>query len=124
MSAVSAVARLQVRTLDDRTLAGFVRGPVLRGPETAHVVRQTLRALERHRRPVVLLDLADVDALTAAALGRLVVLYRRLRRDGGRLVLANVSPLLHEVFAVTRLDTLFEVRGAGQGTEAPCPVPA
>jgi anti-anti-sigma factor len=113
MSVVSAVNRLPMRPLGEDTLAGRVDCPVLRGPEAAHVVRQVLRALERHPRPVVLLDLADVETLTAAALGRLVVLHRRLRRHGGRLVLANVSPLPHEVFAITRLDTLFEVRGAG-----------
>jgi anti-anti-sigma factor len=124
VSTVSVAACLQVCVLDDETLAGFVRCPVLRGPETARIARQLLRVLETQRRPTLVLDLAGVEYLTAAALGRLVVLHLRARAEGTRLVLANVSPLPHEVFAVTRLDALFEVRRAGEGTEGPSPLSA
>ena len=56
------------------------------------------------------LDLSAVGAPTAAGLGGLVALDRRLREGGQRLVLLGVGPLAREVFRVTGLDALLELR--------------
>jgi anti-anti-sigma factor len=55
------------------------------------------------------LDLSGVAAPTAAGLGGLVALDRRLRRAGQRLVLLGVGPQAREVFRVTGLDALLEM---------------
>jgi anti-anti-sigma factor len=58
------------------------------------------------------LDLSDVNIPTAGGLGGLVRLHRDLRARGGRLVLVNVRPWAFEVFSVTRLTEVLEVRAA------------
>jgi anti-sigma B factor antagonist len=58
------------------------------------------------------LDLRGVRYATSAALGRLVGLHRRLRAAGGRLVLVAPEPAVAEALAVTRIDTVLEVRPA------------
>ena len=58
------------------------------------------------------LDLAAVDFLTSTALTRFVRLDRALKTRGGRLTLVNVRPAVREVFAVTGLDRLLDVRAA------------
>jgi anti-anti-sigma factor len=55
------------------------------------------------------LDLSAVEAPTAAGLGRLVALDRRLRQAGQRLVLTGVGPQAREVFRVTGLDGVLEL---------------
>jgi anti-anti-sigma regulatory factor len=64
--------------------------------------------------PTLSIDLGGVAAPTAACLGRLVALERRLRAAGRRLVLVNVGELAYEVFSVTRLVDLLDVRRAGE----------
>lgn len=43
-------------------------------------------------------------------LAALVFLHLRMNRLGGRLILINLDPVLHEVFEVTQLDKLLELR--------------
>ena len=59
--------------------------------------------------PSLALDLSAVAFLSSMALTRFVALDQALKAAGGRLSLLNVRPDVRRVFAVTRLDTLFEV---------------
>src|SRR4051812_46446213 len=58
------------------------------------------------------LDLSAVGAPTAAGLGGLLALDRRLREAGQRLVLLNAGPRALEVFRVTGLDAVLELHAA------------
>ncbi len=64
------------------------------------------------------LDLSDLQYLSSAGLGKLLVLYKRLRAAGGRLSLCKVRPVVYEVFEVTRLTGLFDVCPAGDESRA------
>ena len=55
------------------------------------------------------LDLADVQYISSAALSKLLVLRKRVLGVKGRLILRSVHSDLWEVFRVTRLDTFFEI---------------
>jgi anti-anti-sigma factor len=59
------------------------------------------------------LDFGKVSYLTSTGLAKLVALHNRLRAEGGSLALCNVSPRIYELFEVTRLTQLFDVRPAG-----------
>ena len=61
----------------------------------------------RHR---LRLDFGNVEFLTASALGRLAVLHKEAEALGGRLTLYNVGTMVFEVFVVTGLTTLLDVR--------------
>jgi anti-sigma B factor antagonist len=61
------------------------------------------------------LDLGEVRFLTSNALGLMVALHKRLRDTGGRLVVLGVSQGIHDLFRLTRLDSIFEVRRDTQG---------
>jgi anti-anti-sigma factor len=54
-----------------------------------------------------------VTYLNSSALGLLLQLHKRLRARGGRLVVSNLAPQMYEVFEVTRLHTLLDIRPAG-----------
>jgi anti-anti-sigma factor len=60
--------------------------------------------------PRLWLDLARVRFLTSTVLGQLVGLHRRVRAAGGELTLLNVAGDVYEVFVVTRLHQLLDVR--------------
>lgn len=60
--------------------------------------------------PVLMLDLAEVSVPTAAGLGELVSLHKRLRASGRWLVLCNVQEMAYEVFEVAGLAHFLVVR--------------
>jgi anti-sigma B factor antagonist len=57
----------------------------------------------------LLLDCGNVEYLTSMALGTLISLHKKLVACGRHLIVANLSPQVHEVFTVTKLDTFLEV---------------
>jgi anti-anti-sigma factor len=63
--------------------------------------------------PRLRLDLARVRFLTSTMLGQLVALHKRVRAAGGELTLVNVAGVVYEVFEVTRLNQVLDVRRPG-----------
>lgn len=64
---------------------------------------------------LLLLDFRRVRRIGSIELGTLVGLHKRMKARGGTLWLHNLSPLLREVFAITRLDTVLNIRDEDQG---------
>src|SRR5215207_4282351 len=100
--------------------------PLQAGYAVAYKIREavldgdTVRAYARkHRRRTgglgrqrLHLDFRHVEGTTASGLGQLVVLHKALRALGGRLTLGNVGERVFEVFEVTHLNRLLNVRRA------------
>ena len=57
----------------------------------------------------LLVDAGRLEYVTSSVLGKLIFVHRRLGRDGGQMVLANVQPALMEILEATRLTTLFAI---------------
>ncbi len=60
-------------------------------------------------KPKLLLDFANVDHLSSAALGMLININNRIKQRNGQLRLANIKPQILEVFQITRLNKLFRI---------------
>src|SRR5262249_19844334 len=56
------------------------------------------------------LDLGRLEYLRRTGLNLLVALHRQVRAGGGRLSLLNVAAPVYEVFSLTRLTSLLDVR--------------
>ncbi len=67
------------------------------------------RHVQRGGLPSVAVDLSGVGFSGSAALGHLVALHRKARQNGGRLVLCNVDPTVHEVLRASQLGSLFDM---------------
>lgn len=85
----------------------------------AEAVGPELQALAEQLAGVELrLDMDEVDYLGSTALGKLVVLHKKLAAAGGRLVLVNVNDFPYELFQVTRLNEVLDVRRKGADSGA------
>lgn len=60
--------------------------------------------------PRILLNFRKVEHLSSAALGVLITLSKQVAERNGQLVLANIHPQIFEVFKITRLNKLFNIR--------------
>ncbi|SFM27375.1 STAS domain-containing protein [Rugamonas rubra] len=57
----------------------------------------------------LLLDLSKVDFISSIGLRALMLAIRQIKAQGGRMALAALSPLVREVFSISRFDMLFEI---------------
>jgi anti-anti-sigma factor len=72
--------------------------------------RQLLDLLARPGRHKLLLDLGELEFLSSVALYQFVDLHRKTKAAGGEFRLRNVRPMVYEVFEVTRLTSVLDVR--------------
>jgi anti-sigma B factor antagonist len=66
--------------------------------------------VEKDRRGKLLLNFSSVEFLSSAALGKLITLDKRVKAHGGLLKLSNIRPEIFEVFAITKLNRLFDIK--------------
>ena len=67
-----------------------------------------LEELERGEKTFVI-DFADTEYIDSSGLGVLVSLSKKIREQGGELVLASLNEDLRTLFELTKLDTLFTI---------------
>jgi anti-anti-sigma factor len=76
----------------------------MQGDDLADALRKEFfRALEQFQRTRVVLDFKEVQLLFSAGFRPLLSLHRRLREQGGEMVLCNLAAQVAESLQVTRL---------------------
>ena len=100
---------LHVAEEDGRTTIRFPAGTSLSEANAEEFSRELLALVEGKEHPHLMVDLGGVVMLTSVILAKLVALNGRVRDLGGRLTLFNPNATVHQVFKVTRLDTVLEV---------------
>src|SRR5689334_9729002 len=71
---------------------------------------EQLSALVERGARKILLNFEHVEYLGAAALGKLVTLRQKVKAFRGRLRLCRLRPQVRELFTITRLHTIFDIR--------------
>lgn len=67
----------------------------------------------------ILLNFDNVEFLSSAALGKLITLDRKVKASKGRLKMCNIRPEIFEVFQITKLNKVFDIRkDAGDALKA------
>jgi anti-sigma B factor antagonist len=93
------------------TVVHFTGGKVSLDEKTLPYVRDQLDALtEEPGHSRLVLDFGNVVYVAGRALGMLVGLHKKLLGAGRRLTVRNLHPQIYEVFVVTRLDKLLDLR--------------
>lgn len=72
-------------------------------------LRDTIHVFVGQGTTQFVLDLAQVQFVDSFGIGELARAYSIVRRAGGEIRLASVNPLVSEVLAVSRLNTVFEI---------------
>lgn len=101
--------RLLVEQIGDVAVVRFNGCKVL-DEAVAHVIGLELYDLVAtgHRR--VLLNFAEVEFLNSTVLGKLITLHKKLRSAGGELKLCSLQTQILDIFAITRLDRVFDIQ--------------
>jgi anti-anti-sigma factor len=101
---------LAVRRHGSLTVVGFPGYNSLNEFNIDAVGQELSRLTEGDSSSHLVLDLTGICFVTSTVLGKFVSLNRQARSTGGRLALTNLTPIVREALAVTRLDQLLDVK--------------
>ena len=73
--------------------------------------RETMISLMDSGKRHFIVNLSEVDVINSSGLGVLILTWDRLSREGGKLVIAGLCPLIKEVFQRMKLDLLLPIAG-------------
>src|SRR5947209_13496959 len=109
---------LQVEVAGDVTLIRFTT-PDFNESNAEHIGQQLSDLVDRLGRHKLHLDLDAVQYLSSVGLSKLLTLNKKVQAAGGELRLYNVGPVVYEVFAVTQLTRLLDIRPRESGPGTP-----
>lgn len=66
--------------------------------------------IDKDDRKKLVLNFSNVEFLSSAALGKLITFEKMSKKQGAELMLTNISPEIFQVFAITNLDKLFQIK--------------
>ena len=99
--------KIETRTIGDIRILDC-SGKITLGEGTM-AVRNTVRDILKNNGRKIILNLADVNYIDSSGIGELVSTYTTVTNNGGQLVLLNLTKKIHELLAITKLLTVFQV---------------
>jgi|TARA_B110001454_G_C12431988_1_gene313975 anti-sigma B factor antagonist len=108
IDAMSTLNRIDVSDVGDVSVVQFRDRKIL-DESNIQEMGQELFELVDQNRSKVLLNFMNVEFLSSAALGKLITLDKKIKTATGQLKLSNIRPEIYEVFAITRLNKLFDI---------------
>ena len=85
-------------------------GKILDEANIQELGQELFQLVEDENHKSLLLNFSSVEFLSSAALGKLITLEKRVKAHGGKLKLSNIRPEIYEVFAITKLNKLFDIK--------------
>lgn len=104
-----SIPPVSVTEQKDVRIVEFTSNKILDEANIADIGATLSNMIDERDRPKLLLDFANVDHLSSAALGMLINVNNRVKEKNGQLRLANIKPQIYEVFVITKLNKLFRI---------------
>jgi anti-sigma B factor antagonist len=102
--------RLDVNEVGDVTVVRFRDRKIIDDINIQELGQELFRLIEQDHRQKLLLNFSSVDFLSSAALGKLITLDKKVKTHKGAMKLSNIRPEIFEVFAITKLNRLFDIQ--------------
>ena len=107
---MSGYRRLDVNEVGDVTVVRFRDQKIIEDINIQELGHEMFRLVEVDHCRKILLNFSSVDFLSSAALGKLITLDKKIKAHDGVLKLSNIRPEIYEVFAITKLNRLFDIK--------------
>ncbi|QDT95880.1 STAS domain-containing protein [Gimesia aquarii] len=101
--------RVDIEEVSDVTIAKFIDKKILDEGNIQIIGTQLFGLVDEDGRKKIVLDFSNVEYLSSAALGKLITLDKKVKKAKGKLKLCSIRPDIYEVFAITRLNQLFDI---------------
>jgi anti-sigma B factor antagonist len=107
---MSEYRHLDINVVGDVTVVRFRDQKILEDLNVQELGQELFQLIEQDHRQKLVLNFFGVEFLTSAALGKLITLDKKVKNHGGTLKLCNIRPEIYEVFEITKLTRLFEIK--------------
>jgi len=107
---MAKLRRIQANQSGDVTVVTFTDSKIIDETEIQELGQELYALVERDGHKKIVLNFSKVEFLSSAALGKLIGFDKRVKQHGAELVLTNIRPEIYEVFAITKLTRLFEIK--------------
>jgi anti-sigma B factor antagonist len=101
---------LEIEEVGGATVVSFTDRKILEEHSIQALGEQLFSLVDQQGRKNLVLNFANVEFMSSAALGKLITLRKKVQEAGGKLILCAIDPQIYEVFVITKLDRLFVVR--------------
>jgi anti-sigma B factor antagonist len=102
--------KLDIEQIGDVTVAKFVDKKILDETNIQIIGNQMFGLVDEDGRKRIVLDFSNVEYLSSAALGKLITMDKKVKAAKGKLRLCSIRPEIYEVFEITRLNKIFDIK--------------
>ena len=102
--------RLEITEVGDVAVVRFVDRKILDAANIQELGDELFGLVENENRKSLLLNFSNVEFLSSAALNKLIILDKKVKAAEGQLKFCHLRPEIHEVFVITRLTQLFDIK--------------
>ncbi|MEQ8848551.1 STAS domain-containing protein [Botrimarina sp.] len=107
---MSTPQRISLAESGDVTVVTFNDSKIIDDQAIQELGQELIALVEVDDRKKIVLNFAAVEFMSSAALGKLISFEKRVRAHKAQLILTNIRPEIHEVFAITKLTRLFTIK--------------
>jgi anti-sigma B factor antagonist len=108
--AMSEYRQITVTDKDGVSVVRFVSEKIVDELEIQELGDELTSLVENDKRAALLLNFDGVRFLSSAALGKLIKLDQLVKQHESKLKFSNIRSDVYEVFKITKLDTVFDIR--------------
>ncbi len=101
---------IEVNEVGDVTVVRFRDRKLIEDIRIQELGQELFGLIDTEKRDKLLLNFSQVEFLSSSALGKLITLDKKTKANHGAMKLSNIRPEIFEVFNITRLDRLFDIR--------------
>lgn len=101
---------IEVNEVGDVTVVRFRDRKLIEDIRIQELGQELFGLVNDEKRDKLLLNFSQVEFLSSSALGKLITLDKKMKTNGGAMKLSNIRPEIFEVFTITKLDRLFDIR--------------
>ncbi|HUS39208.1 MAG: STAS domain-containing protein [Pirellulales bacterium] len=106
---MNGLNRITVNEVGNVAVVRFVDRKILDEAIIQELGTELQGVVEHSGKSNLLLCFENVEFLSSAALGKLIKLNVTVKKNSGQLKLSNIRPEIYEVFAITRLNKIFDI---------------
>jgi anti-anti-sigma factor len=110
LSSMATPRRIKITESGKVSVITFNDSKIIDESEIQEFGQELYDLVERDGRKKIVLNFANVEFLSSAALGKLIGFDKRVKQHGAELILSNIRPEIYEVFAITKLTKLFVIK--------------
>ena len=107
---MSTPRHVELSEAGDITVVRFLDRRIIDTANIEELGEELVSLVDKEGKTKLVLNFINVEFLSSASLNHLIRLDRKLKAKGGKMRLCNLRKEIHEVFVMTNLNRLFDIK--------------